>query len=234
MTDTDSWDLDELAGAHRLADWMFEQFSANVHGRVIEIGAGIGTFSERILESGVDDLLLVEPDDACAEVLRERFGSNEKVTVTTESVPGSSEVEARAGTTDFVLCQNVLEHIEDHEAAVVAMTEALRPGGRLTILVPAHPRLYGSLDRTYGHFRRYTRELLRGLADRAGLEVLDLYSFNALGIPGWWVKSRRGSTSLGSRSLAAYEMLVRFWRPIESRRRLPWGLSLILHARKPG
>ena len=50
-------------------------------------------------------------------------------------------------------------------------------------------------------------------------------------MPGWWPKSR-SATSIDGRSLAVYEALVRFWRPLEDRVRLPWGVSLIVVARK--
>jgi SAM-dependent methyltransferase len=229
----DAWDLDELAGARKLADWMFEQFADAAKGSVIEVGAGIGTFSERLIAAGVDELLLIEPDPGCSAVLEERFGRNEIVRVAAEAVPDSPHLAQAAGSADFVLCQNVLEHIEDDEQTVAALAMALRAGGRLMVLVPAHPRLFGSLDRAYGHHRRYRRGQLAGLAVHAGLEIRDLYSFNALGIPGWWFESRLGSTRLRPRSLAAYEAVLPIWRPIERRMRMPWGLSLILHAERP-
>jgi SAM-dependent methyltransferase len=227
-----AWDLDALARAPRLADWMFEQFSDAVQGRVIEVGAGIGTFTTRLLDKGVNQLLLIEPDPVCAATLERRFGRNHAVRIASESLPDSSELERAAGSADFLLCQNVLEHIKDDEEALVVMAGALRPGGRLTLLVPATPRLFGSLDVAYGHHRRYTAEVLLGLAERTGLGVRDLYPFNALGIPGWWLKGRWGSRQLGARSLAAYEALLRLWCPIERRVRMPWGLSLILHAER--
>ena len=62
------------------------------------------------------------------------------------------------------------------------MARALRPGGQLALLVPAHPRLYGNLDRAYGHYRRYTRSRVEQLVAGAQLELVDLYSFNLLGI----------------------------------------------------
>jgi SAM-dependent methyltransferase len=134
---------------------------------------------------------------------------------------------------DFVLCQNVLEHIPDDGRAVRVMGSAIREGGRLCLLVPAGPRLFGPLDREYGHVRRYTRESLRTVVESAGLRITALHSFNALGIPGWWVKNRTGATSLGRRSLNAYEALLPLWRPIERHFQLPWGLSLIAHAERP-
>jgi SAM-dependent methyltransferase len=226
------FDLAELAGAKRLCDWMFDQFRASARGRVAEVGAGIGTFSERLLALGVDELLLTEVDAHMVARLEERFARSPRVSVTREALPESPVLRRRAGEFDLVVCQNVLEHVQEDRAAVVTMATALRPGGRLFVLVPAHPRLYGSLDRSYGHHRRYTRERLLKLARGADLHVRQLYSFNLLGVPGWWVKSRRRATDLGSGSLAVYEQLVRAWRPLEERLRPPWGLSLILEAER--
>jgi SAM-dependent methyltransferase len=227
------WDLENLARARGLCDWMFDQYAGVVHGRVAEVGAGIGTFSERILDAGVESLLLLEPDPTCVGRLRERFGRAPEVEVAQEGLPDSSALAARAGTLDLVVSQNVLEHIPDHDAATAAMAAALRTGGRLTALVPAHPRLFGPLDRGYGHHRRYTRASLRELVEGAGLEVIDLYSFNLLGVPGWWVENRRSNPSVSAGSLRVYEALLRGWRPLEQRVRPPWGLSVVVHARRP-
>jgi SAM-dependent methyltransferase len=228
------WDLENLRDANRLCDWMFDQCARFVTGEVAEIGAGIGTFSERLLaHPGVARLLLVEPEPACADVLARAFGSRPNVTVVRDTLPDSTALRSRAGRIDFLLCQNVLEHIAEEKPAVRAMAESLRPGGRLTLLVPAHPKLYGNLDRVYGHHRRYTRERLRELVADAGLNLEDLYSFNLLGVPGWWVNRHRSTPGIGRNALRAYETLLRLWQPIESRRRPPWGLSLIAHASKP-
>jgi SAM-dependent methyltransferase len=227
------WDLEQLQRARGLTAWMFAQFADQVSGRVLEVGAGIGTFSALLLERPVSEVVLMEPHAACAEVLRRDFGSRPGVEVVEESLPDSPRLSAEPGTFDFALCQNVLEHIEDDAAALTAICAALKPGGSLGLLVPAHPRLYGSLDRTYGHFRRYTHAGLETAVRTAGLDVERAYSFNALGIPGWWVQGRKEEPGIGSRSLAIYEGLLRAWRPIEDRLSLPWGLSVIVRARRP-
>jgi SAM-dependent methyltransferase len=226
------WDLETLAGAQRLGDWMFEQFAPYVGPEAIEVGAGIGTYSSRLLEAGVEHLLAVEPEPACTRRLRERFGKDARVTVSADELPGSADVAAWEGRADLVVCQNVLEHIRDDRAAVAEMAGSLRPGGHLSLLVPAHPRLYGPLDAAYGHHRRYTRARLRALVRDTGLEEVALYSFNLLGVPGWWVSSRRGSESISPASIRAYEALLAAWRPVERRLRPPWGLSLVVHARR--
>jgi SAM-dependent methyltransferase len=228
------WDLERLERARGLTAWMFGQFEDDVAGRVLEVGAGIGTFSRLLLERPVSEVVLMEPHPACVETLRRKFGVRSDVTVTDEALPDSPLLAAARGTLDFVLCQNVLEHIEDDAAAMAAIADGLKPGGRLGLLVPAHPALFGSLDRAYGHFRRYTRSRLRTVVEGSGLEIEEIYSFNALGIPGWWVQGRLRDPQLSDRALAVYELLLRVWRPVEDRFRPPAGLSLIVRARKRG
>jgi SAM-dependent methyltransferase len=227
------FDLDELAGATGLANWMFDQFADSVAPAVIEVGPGVGTFTERLLAADVERLHLVEIDQRLCDHLEGRFGADPRVTIACEALPEAPSLAATPGQWGLVLCQNVLEHIEDDHAAAAAMARTLAPGGRLALLVPAHPRLYGSLDSTYGHYRRYTRERLREVVESSGLELLELYSFNLLGVAGWWAKRRSTSEQLGPRSLALYEQLLKAWRPIEDRVDFPWGLSLIAIARRP-
>ncbi len=233
----DVWDLEALADARGLGDWQFAQAEPYARGTVAEVGAGIGTFSERLLDAGVERLLLIEPEAACVVHLRARFGADPRVTISGETLPESPALAALAGSCDLVLCQNVLEHIADDGAALTSMGAALRPGGVVVVLVPAHPRLFGALDRAYGHERRYTRERLMSLAAEAGLEVVSLVSFNALGILGWWTKTRFSpQPRLDPASLRWYERLLRVWRPVEDRirPRLRVGLSLVLVARPHG
>lgn len=226
------WDLEHLARARGLCDWMFAQYAQVARGRVAEVGAGIGTFTRRIVDAGAESVLAIEPDPTCQRQLQNTFKDHPRVHAVAETLPDSPSLAAMEGALDLVVSQNVLEHIADDGAAIRAMAAAVRPGGHLVALVPAHPRLFGELDRRFDHHRRYTRDSLRGLIERAGLEVTDVHAFNLLGVPGWWVQSRRRHPSLDERSLAVYEALLRVWRPVEDRVRFPWGLSVIAHARR--
>jgi SAM-dependent methyltransferase len=227
------WDLEVLGAARGLGDWMFEQFAPYVGEDVVEVGAGIGTFTERLLGAGATRVLAIDPEPPCIARLRERYDAEPRVDVSGDELPGSADLRARAGTADLVVCQNVLEHIDDERGAVAEMAAALKPGGHLLLLVPAGPRLFGPLDEVYGHHRRYTRDHLRDVvSSAASLEIEDLYAFNLLGVPGWWVSNLRRKRSISPASVRAYELLLRGWRPLERRIRPRWGLSLIVRARK--
>ena len=198
---------------------------------MLEIGAGIGTFSGRLLAAGADPLVLLEPEDACVNELRNRFGGDERVKIVQEVLPASEALRRSPGVFRYALCQNVLEHIDDDLAALRAVVGTIAPGGELAVLVPAHPFLYGRLDKRFGHFRRYTRNRLCSLVSDAGAELTDLRSFNLLGLPGWWIAGRSELLDISRGSLKAYEALVRWWRPLEDALRPPLGLSFVARAR---
>jgi SAM-dependent methyltransferase len=224
-------DLEHVSAARRLCDWTFEQFSDLVAGDVAEVGAGIGTFSTRILDRGPLSLLLIEPEAGCADALEDRVGSDPRVRIARESLPEAPSLEQASF--DLVVCQNVLEHVDRDVESLERMGAALRPGGHLFLIVPAHPRLFGALDRSYGHRRRYDRAGLSALVRDAGLDVAAIRHFNLLGVFGWWAMGRRPGARVSARSMACYDALLSGWRPIESVLRPPWGLSLVVRATRP-
>ena len=88
----------------------------------------------------------------------------------------------RAQRFDTVACLDVLNHVEDDEAAVARIAEVVQPGGRLIVAAPAFPALLGRRDRSLGHLRRYTKAGLRVLLERHGFVIdrLQFWNFTAL------------------------------------------------------
>jgi hypothetical protein len=96
-----------------------------------------------------------------------------------------------AGSTfDTVILQNVAEHVDDDVAAFRAARSVLDDNGRVVVLVPCGPSLYGSLDKVIGHQRRYSREQLADAAQKAGFDLVHFVPLNRIGAPVWWVNSR--------------------------------------------
>src|SRR5438309_788954 len=124
---------------------------------------------------------------------------------------------------DTIICLNVVEHIPDDVGSLAAMRALLQPAGRLVLLVPALPRIYGALDEALGHVRRYTPRELREKYDRVGFRVAHLEYFNLFGIPGWWFAGRiLRRRIIPAGSLGLYDALVPLFR---SERFLPWRLG---------
>ena len=78
---------------------------------------------------------------------------------------------------DVVMCFEVLEHIKEDGDAVEKMRQWLKPGGYLIISVPAHMSMWGKDDEVVGHARRYEKQELNGLIEKAGLSVIQFYAY---------------------------------------------------------
>ncbi len=70
-----------------------------------------------------------------------------------------------------IVAAEVLEHTDDHERLLALLHDALLPGGRLFLTVPAQPHLWTKVDEAVGHVRRYRPGELARLCVDAGLHV---------------------------------------------------------------
>jgi SAM-dependent methyltransferase len=218
--------LEQLSGAERYNRWMFDRLHRWVGRRVLEIGSGIGNLSAFLV--GSERLVLTDTREEYLDRLRTRFAKHPNVAVARLYLP--TEVGTLAGQHfDTIICLNVHEHVDDDLAALRAMRQMLAPsgGGRLILLVPALPALYGTLDKALGHHRRYQRAGLASLLQATGFRVAHIEYFNLAGVPGWWFAGRvLRRQMIPAASLKLYDVLVPLFR---LERLIPWrvGQSLI-------
>ncbi len=216
--------LERLAEAPRFNRWMFDRVRPWVGDRVLEIGSGIGNLSQFLVDRA--SVVLTDTTPEYLERLRERFGHLPSVEIMRLYLPTVDDAVAHRRF-DTIVCLNVLEHVADDGLSLAAIRSLLDRGGRLILLVPALPSLYGSLDRALGHVRRYTPRELRTKFDHAGLRMEHLEYFNLAGLPGWWLAGRvLRRTLIPTASLRWFDALVPLFR---LERLLPWriGQSLI-------
>jgi SAM-dependent methyltransferase len=138
--------------------------SAAPGARVLNAGAGQGSFSVRLADRGFD-VTSVDESEAAVEVLRGRLPGTQVRQADVTSLPFADE------TFDAAVLGEVLEHVSDDERALREVGRILRRGGVLAVSVPAGPSRFGTSDCWAGHHRRYTRDLLVSRAERAGFRV---------------------------------------------------------------
>jgi 2-polyprenyl-3-methyl-5-hydroxy-6-metoxy-1,4-benzoquinol methylase len=153
---------------------------------VLEVGCGAGTFSTHL--ANASEHWGVEPVDTIARqaeplLTRVLIGTYEE-----------AEQQLPDGHFDLVVCNDVIEHMTDHDQFLEAIKKKLNAGGALVGSVPNvryAPNLFrmlilkdwryeesGTLDRT--HFRFFTMKSLRRTFEAHGYHVEHMCGLNSL------------------------------------------------------
>ncbi|NMC20428.1 MAG: methyltransferase domain-containing protein, partial [Thermogutta sp.] len=181
--------LEAVSRASTYNRWMVEQAAPFLGRRLLEAGAGIGNLSRLLARR--EALVLLDRDPEYVEILQARFAERDGVSVLKGDLNEASLYEAlKAERLDSIFSANVLEHLPDDEKVLKGFFEALQPGGRCVLVVPAGRRLFGTLDRALGHFRRYEGDELREKLEKAGFRVIHQRAFNRIGAAAWFVSGR--------------------------------------------
>ena len=222
--------LDGDEDRRKYHDYQFRLIAPYCGKSVLEIGAGTGALSSRFGDRSRRVVTDVDPE-AVAH-LTKRFADQRDVEVRALNLAAG---ETLADLVDAAFAVNVLEHIDDDVGALRTLARSVRHNGTLVVWVPGYDWLYGDFDRKVGHVRRYTPELLRETARRAGLTVTSCRPVNLLGALAWWTAVRKGGTgSPRPRMVRLYDRVIvpltraleRFWIP-------PFGQSILCVARVP-
>ena len=130
-TDYTGEHLEALVVLVNYQDWIIDKFRPFLKGRIVEFGAGLGTFSRRLLPYS-HQLELVESSPRLIPRLTEAFSGEPRVNIVARTME-SHLAEAPRASCDAIVMVNVLEHIEDDLLALRGCQDMLRPGGALLI-----------------------------------------------------------------------------------------------------
>ena len=108
------------AQSHRFTRWLYNEVSAGLKGDVLEIGSGIGTYSEKIIydKPRASHVMLTDISPGYIEALTKKFSSNNNnnnnVSVSRLDLNRKEDYEKIGyGKFDTILGLNVLEHVEN-------------------------------------------------------------------------------------------------------------------------
>ncbi|GIE87270.1 class I SAM-dependent methyltransferase [Actinoplanes regularis] len=173
--------LEGLATAVNHRRWFVELALPYLGDNPIEIGSGLGDYAVEWAEH-LPRFTATEADPDRLVLLKERMADHPNIDVRQMLLPAQDA----AGEYSAAVSYNVLEHIEDHVGALRSMSELVRPGGRVIIIVPAFMFAMSQVDIATGHIRRYTKKTLGAAFAEAGLQMERLHYANALGLIGYY------------------------------------------------
>ncbi len=210
----------------RLRDWAFERLAPMPGETAVDVGSGTGANTAR-LAATVDpggSATGVEPNPALREVAARRAQATGSTAVFVDGTAGALPLPDAS--VDVLVCERVLQHVDDPDAAVTEFARVLRPGGRVALLDSdwatgiTHPGDPDVLER-YRAFQLtqwanpFSGRLLKGQLVAAGLVVDPDIGSSALVLPdealregGMLAMSGAAAVQAGAVSQAELDTLV--------------------------
>lgn len=227
--------LKAIAEAGKFNKWMYQTIKPFAKGNLLEIGSGIGNISQFFLKDNYT-ITLSDTEENYIKYLKDNFNSYSNLrtilSINIEEPEFQLKFSFQKDNFDTVFLLNVLEHIEKDELALKNISYLLKPGGKIIILTPAYSFLYSSLDRSLGHYRRYTKNKLKKCLEHAGYRIIKGLYFNSLGIAAWLYGKLFRLYKIAPGEMKFYDKLVPIAKLTDKLFLQRIGLSVVMIAQK--
>jgi SAM-dependent methyltransferase len=210
-----------------IADLIRREARLPANAEILEIGCGTGHNLAMLSDFGHVEAL--ELDDEARALSEKRLGRK----VMSSPLPELAGVPDRHY--DLIGAFDVIEHIDDDQAALASIATKLKSGAKFIMTVPAHQWMWSAHDVVNHHKRRYSKRSLRALVESSPLELASIGYFNSFLFP-LAVAERAASKLRGKEAAdvklppaplnAALERVFAVERYLVGRLPLPPGLSL--------
>lgn len=228
MSEYSNSTLESMSQAVWYNRWTLNQFSKYLSGDILEIGCGIGNFSQYLINYG--NLTAMDVNKEYVNEAKDKIKGRGEI--------GIGDIERgefffKSKNFNSVVCINVLEHIKDDKKALNNIYNLLIPNGYLILLVPAHNALFNSIDNSIGHFRRYEKESLLNLLNECKFTILKCKSLNFVGGIGWFIAGKLfKDKTVSEGKIKIFNALSPFFLTLEKIITIPFGTSLLIIAKK--
>lgn len=219
--------LESMNQAAWYNQWTLKKFAKYLRGDILEVGCGIGNFTNSLTKYGYVFAIDINKNYLKAFDLPENkgkagFGNIEK-----------GEYFFAKQNFDSIVCLNVLEHIENDSLALNNLHKLLKPEGTLILLVPAHQFLFGNIDKSIGHLRRYNKNELSQKMERLGFKIVFSKKINFLGAIGWFVAGKiLNESKVEDKKIKIFNLLAPFFLTFEDIIEPIIGTSILVIAKK--
>ena len=172
----------------------------NNESEILDFGAGCGSLAKIVRTKTKKSPTCIEIDEYFKSILI-KIGF--KV---------FGDIEETKDQYDFIYSSNVLEHINDDVKSLKQLESKLIKNGTLVLYLPAFQMLYSDLDRSVGHFRRYSKKRILKITHETGFRIDKMFYVDSVGffcsfiiqILGWNTEFGLGS----KRSLKLYDKFI--------------------------
>lgn len=220
--------LESMSQADWYNQWTLNQFKNYLHGRILEIGCGIGNFSDTLTNYG---------SVTSIDINRDYINQTNRL-LNGKGQAGFGNIEEgryffNTQQFDTIVCLNVLEHVNNDNQALINIYKLLKKDGILILLVPVHQFLFGEIDKSINHFRRYDKAGLINTLKSLKLKILSARRLNLLGALGWFFAGKiLKEKMVKQENIKIFNLFAPLTLPIERLIEPPIGTSVLIIAKK--
>lgn len=220
-----------LAYAKNYNDWLFSQIEGYAFNRILEVGCALGNFTKKIINR--EFVCVIDIEEGYIKTIKDAFKNIANFKAFKYDISSPEVRELKQERFDTIICLNVLEHIEKDRTALENMYYLLQEGGYLCLVVPAFQSIFGEMDKTDNHYRRYTKKQILEKVEKTGFNVINTKYINTLGFFGWWFNGKiMKKRFIPFRQTLLFDKIVPMISFVEGFLNLPFGQSLVLIAKK--
>ncbi len=221
----------------RYSLWMYHSFENYVGKRVLDIGTGTGNLVSFYADK-CDKVITTDIFPDQVSYATERFKDLKNIECMMFDICKDDINIFKKYNLDTITCINVLEHLEDDFEVLKRAKDIIVENGKVIILVPSFSWLYGTLDKSCGHYRRYDKKILLKMARELNFTVIKDNYFNLFGIIPWYLKGKvfkkekTFSETLNEVNSKIYNIASVILEPLEKTLKIPFGMSEIIILQK--
>jgi len=241
------WSIqDDLKGLSSLSNYRKYQYnviSKYIGNNILEVGSGDRSFTKEIVadKPNAERIISIEPSPVLFGEHKDNFQFPSSVSFFPEDL--FNVTPDTYGKFDTAIFIHVLEHIEKHKEAIDHTATLLKPGGHVLIEVPALPFLNSRHDEMLGHYRRYTKKVMRSVINTDIYEIVRIGYNDPIGVFGSLLyfkllkiklKSGKGTSLIKNQGSFYDKYIIPFEQKIEKYVNFPFGLCLTAILKKKG
>lgn len=219
-------------------------------GTILDVGCGTGSLMLQLTLAGYT-VNGADLSDECIRNTKDRMRAFAPDTKPIIKKCNAEAIDFPDRTFDALIAAEILEHVDDDRKAVNEFYRLLKPRGICLITVPANQNLWDISDEMAGHKRRYSKDALMRLFNSRsfkvekvvfmGFPIMRLY--HRLVFLKWARQVEKKNSGRISSNDAVTKIGLNRWTTLilgnlfrldNLFNSLPWGLGILLIARKTG
>lgn len=226
--------FDELETGSIYSKWIYSIIKSYIQNKILEVGSGIGTMVKNYGRKKI--IIASDIKKEYLKIIKQRYKLKNNLKIIHLDITKINKKQLnllKSQHIDTIIAINVLEHIKNDQKAIANIYKILIRNGRIILFLPTCPKIYGSLDKAFHHYRRYSKKEIIDKLIKENFHIEFVKYFNLTGIIWWFIAGKiLKLKKLPNTTGKLLNFVIPFLQKLESVISPPLGQSIVVIAKK--